>query len=357
MEMMVFPNVRKKMSEYFTDDLVINQNVGLFTYLTTKNPEIFGDISNERSLNYLYHLGHSHDKPVAPLLDIMFPGGNLNSEQCSRVASLIYDMYGYNWTRLHEALFAEYNPINNYDMIEKMTNNETVRTASSNGTSNTNNTFEDTRTVSDTNKRTDDLTQTEIPDLTETRTPNTTEKVSPHTTVTETPNTTVTVSPNIKTSKNGNDKTDNKTYGFNSNNAVPSGESTINYNTVTTESGDTTTVSGGTTSTETTGDTTTTVSGEETTKKSGENVTKNTGTQSDERKIENGGGTTENEWNASNTTENSKETNNYTLTRSGNIGVTTSQMMAESEVQLRKNNFIEIVFRDIDSVLTLDIYE
>lgn len=48
--------------------------------------------------------------------------------------------------------------------------------------------------------------------------------------------------------------------------------------------------------------------------------------------------------------------NERILTRSGNIGVTTSQQMIESEIELRKNNFIEIMFNDIDSVLALEIY-
>ena len=44
------------------------------------------------------------------------------------------------------------------------------------------------------------------------------------------------------------------------------------------------------------------------------------------------------------------------LTRSGNIGVTTSQMMAESEIRLRQWLFYQEVFKDIDNILTLSIY-
>ena len=47
---------------------------------------------------------------------------------------------------------------------------------------------------------------------------------------------------------------------------------------------------------------------------------------------------------------------NRSLTRSGNIGVTTSQQMIESERNLWKWNFYDTVFKDIDSVLTLKIY-
>lgn len=50
-------------------------------------------------------------------------------------------------------------------------------------------------------------------------------------------------------------------------------------------------------------------------------------------------------------------TRNYTLTRSGNIGVTTSQQMIESERALWVWNFFRnVVFPDIDRVLTIQIY-
>lgn len=45
------------------------------------------------------------------------------------------------------------------------------------------------------------------------------------------------------------------------------------------------------------------------------------------------------------------------LTRSGNIGVTTSQQMLESEIKLRAfYNMIDILFNDVDKVLCLSIY-
>ena len=44
------------------------------------------------------------------------------------------------------------------------------------------------------------------------------------------------------------------------------------------------------------------------------------------------------------------------LTRSGNIGVTTSQQMIASERELWQWNYFNVVFHDIDSVLCLPIY-
>lgn len=46
-----------------------------------------------------------------------------------------------------------------------------------------------------------------------------------------------------------------------------------------------------------------------------------------------------------------------TLTRSGNIGVTTSQQMLESELKLRAYRFFEEVYKDVDRITALPIYD
>ncbi len=51
------------------------------------------------------------------------------------------------------------------------------------------------------------------------------------------------------------------------------------------------------------------------------------------------------------------ETGTRSLTRSGNIGVTTSQQMLQSEIDLRNNyNFMNQLMDDVDSVLCLLVY-
>ena len=44
------------------------------------------------------------------------------------------------------------------------------------------------------------------------------------------------------------------------------------------------------------------------------------------------------------------------LSRSGNIGVTTSQQMLESEIELRKKHFFDAVFDDLDKIFTSPIW-
>ena len=49
-------------------------------------------------------------------------------------------------------------------------------------------------------------------------------------------------------------------------------------------------------------------------------------------------------------------TGTETLTRAGNIGVTTSQQMLESEFKVRQYDFYKMIYNDIDSVLCLSAY-
>lgn len=64
----------------------------------------------------------------------------------------------------------------------------------------------------------------------------------------------------------------------------------------------------------------------------------------------------QNKVNSTSTTEGSKDDNDRDLTRSGNIGVTTSQQMLESELNLRKFELYHRMMNDIDKILCLKIY-
>lgn len=55
-------------------------------------------------------------------------------------------------------------------------------------------------------------------------------------------------------------------------------------------------------------------------------------------------------------THNTSDKNTHHLTRSGNIGVTTTQQMALQELEFRRWRFFDEVMNDIDSMLTLRVY-
>ena len=253
----------------------------------------FGTYSGEKLLNKFWR-----NQAIAG------NNGVLLQTQRAQIANMLLAMYGDNWDKLYKTLSLEYNPIQNYDMTEQ----ETV-----NGNTEQNHGGTDTTT--------------ETPGV------KTTEVIDHHVThggtdiTTETPG----VSETVENNGSADTSTNQSVYGFNSSDAVPTdtatGNNTANNKQVTTRTGDnTTSIKHG----ETIDDTDT-----NTREYEGNNITA----------IEHG--------------ETVKGTANTTrqLTRSGNIGVTTSQQMIQSERDLWIwNYFINTVFPDIDRALTLSIY-
>lgn len=88
----------------------------------------------------------------------------------------------------------------------------------------------------------------------------------------------------------------------------------------------------------------------------GSDTSNETGTDTETRNLTTAESIDESESETLETNSDNATTENRSLTRSGNIGVTTSQQMIESERDLWQWNFFNNVFSDIDSILCLDIY-
>lgn len=181
-------------------------------------------------IDYLYRW--SGYKSISPLVaHLLDTDGTMSSAGYNTLAGIVWAHFGQPWTRAYNALVAQYNPLNNYDMTE----------------------HEDNEIIDDA------LT-------------------------------------NVSGSATNNQTTTDSThnvYGYNSSSATPSESDSV--------------TSGSSTDLDTNYDNTRTI--------------------------------------------------DRTLTRSGNIGVTTSQQMLESELTLRVYRFFERVYKDIDSVLALPIYD
>lgn len=189
------------------------------------------ELSINAELDFDYLFNRSGKKITSPLVDFFIDTetGKIDSTSLVMLANIIVTKYGKKWDKLYATYDFEYDPISNYDMEEKMTNDQT------------------THQFGHTLTRTDNLNET----------------------------------------------IENTKAGFNSIQYTP----------------DTQTETG------------------------------NTGTQTH---VDSGSNT---------------DTRNYTLTRKGNIGVTTSQQMIESERKLWLWDFIDsVVYPDIDRVLTIQTY-
>ena len=308
-------------------------NLGIFHYLQTLDVP-WKDQNIDAHLDFFYHLNHSGNKITSPLIDSFIDDTTheISTTNIQEIADIIYSLFGQTWERMWAVYNAEYNPINNYDMTE--TFEETRETGYGKTQTRTDNLSEtrtdnlsELRTDNLSELRTDNLTDTRTDNLTDTRTDDLTEERTDDLTQLETPAQTKTTSESV--------------YGFNSTDPEPSREvSEVNGGTLTRDQdGTVTNVKTGTETTTHTGTETTANTGTQTRANTGTQTRENTGTQ---RVADTGVDTTE---------------TGHTLTRLGNIGVTTSQQMLQSEIDLWQwNYFKSVIFPNIDGVLTIALY-
>ena len=239
-----------KLNDLFTDWYSSN---GIFHYLDGHEVPW---TNTDDFLDFEYHGNHSGGKFVSPLVrNLLNADGELTSTERARLAMIIFNKFKDKWDKLYETLSLEYNPIENYRMVES-------------------------ETYEKTNEGTNDYTRNRDVTGTDTGT--------------------------VVIDSDSSDDVTNQVYGFDNGNPTnkdKSSESSSN-------------------------DTTTT----------------------------NNLANSENEDITDSTETSDTENLDRTLTRSGNIGVTTSQQMIQSQRDLWMWNFFDVVFKDIDSILTLKIY-
>lgn len=289
---------------------------GIFGLLSAFNVPWAESIS-ATPLDISYIGGHSGEKLVSPLVKNLLTDGSLTTAARTLLANSLFSIYGENWVKQWDTLNFVYDPIENYNMTEEMRGDETIHSygKTTQRTDNLSESTSDSENVSVTGRdeRTDNLAHSKME--TDTLTHNTTD--------TRTPN----------TSK----VTENDTFGFNSLTAVPTDKTTE------TETGTETNAKTGTESTQ--------IIDSET----------HTGTQvfakTEGKMGTNTGSRTNTGTQSYSDSGRDVDTRNYTLSRSGNIGVTTSQQMISQERELWMwNYFNNVVFPDIDAFLCLSVY-
>lgn len=262
------------------------------------------DYADSDSLNLSYYGNRSGGKIISKMVERLLENGELTSQKKSLIAKMLYQKYGYAWNKAFTAMLTNYAPLENYN---KTIHEHIVTEREGTDTETRNLESTNTGTVNEQGKNTGtDTFKKTGSDLTENRGSTTNEN-----------------------SSSGSSSVGNKIYGFDTveasnreittSNSSSSGTSTDRLNT----------------------DYTTTYNTE----------TKETVDLSNESEI----------------TNNLKNTNTGTVevaedktadttrdyTEKGNIGVTTSQQMLESELRLRFDwKFFDLVFKDIDSELT-----
>lgn len=283
-----------KLNEVFTDYI----NNGIFTFLNTldvpwKEENIF------QQLNLQYHGNISGKKETSPLVDSLIVENNLTENSKTMLAMSIFSIYSNKWSKLYRILSLKYEPIENYNMTE---------------IENTTSTNENTDTITTNTTNSNDITETN----TGTNTANDSENTTGKNTITD----------SRTVDENNNVINNNSLYGFNSASGVNSDSQnateTRNLTDSNTHNDD--------------------LKGTRTNEHSENiNTSKVTAQKNDVKDVKDG-----------THTENGSQ--DRTLTRHGNIGVTTSQQMLNSEIELWQWNFFSGVFKDIDKILTIQTY-
>ena len=265
-----------------------------------------------KKLNMSYHGAYSGDKNISPIVYKFLKSEDENAR--TKLANIIYTMYVDKWVHLWDLLQAEYNPLNNYDMTERETPAEITHTISPAETTETITPAETTETITPA-------------ETTETVTPSeTTETITPAETTTET-KPAKTVSENVVSAFNSTDYVDNEQTTV-----------TGDVNDKGTESIDVDTAGSNKLEVDTAGSNKLEVD------TAGSNKLEVDTAGSNKLEVDTAG------------SDVLTVQNDRVLTRSGNIGVMSSQNLIESERNLRKWLYFESVFKDIDNILTLSIY-
>lgn len=117
--------------------------------------DIFNDITNGifAKINELYptpwdktllvdldYISSYSNKSISPLVEGLLVDGKLTDEGLTKLANILWGRFGKNWDALYKTMNMEYNPIENYSMIEtegSSFNNSNITQGDSNENSNT----------------------------------------------------------------------------------------------------------------------------------------------------------------------------------------------------------------------------
>lgn len=195
-----------KISDVF-DDWITGD--GIFTDLNEFDvpwkPGEETDADLIKNLNMAYHGSHSGDKNISPIVHKFLTSED--DETRTKLAGIIYTMFGDKWSKLWDAFNTEYNPIENYSMTEHEERDDvTTREGSdtltmtgtdtdvlSGSTENEVSAFNSSG-YSDNTQNTQDSTNTETRNMTDTTTHDTTDTLDGERTLTRSGNIGVTTS-------------------------------------------------------------------------------------------------------------------------------------------------------------------
>ena len=107
----------KKLNEVYKNWLVVG---GIITDITTNISEVPWTKTTDfsKSIDTEYYGNRSGQKVISPLLEGLLIDDEIKGQNRIDLAKTVWNIYGENWKKLYEVLIAEYDPIENYRMVE-----------------------------------------------------------------------------------------------------------------------------------------------------------------------------------------------------------------------------------------------
>lgn len=328
---------------------VTDINNGFFTLFEKNNVEWL-PVGSGATIDYDYYFNISGQKPVSPLIRSGISNGKVSKETMDRAVAIAKFKYLNQWNKLYKTMVIDYKPLTNYNSTETVSEtNDITKTASRSDESSS------TDTTKGTNTRKDSVTGKDIVDNDSTRkdTINQKEIIDNDTTNTDTIKDGTTKTVGTVTGEE-TDSVEKGIYGFNTSKDAVKSDSQLGTNSNTKSVDNTVTVNEVNTNVTALDQTTTnenTLSRTDTTDTTTTKESKLDRTDSIDSSV------TSSETKTRTDNDTTKEVKELTKTKEGMVAYTTFQEMLEKEREVWRYDFFKQVYKDVDKILTLPIYE
>lgn len=114
-------------------DILPQMKTGTGFFTKFVNPVWAEDYTNTARLDIFFAMTYGQKHP-APLLNMFVDEdtGHIDNDDLGAIAAMIYDIRGNEWAKLYEVLKAEYNPLENTDVTESISDTKAVNTTDGN---------------------------------------------------------------------------------------------------------------------------------------------------------------------------------------------------------------------------------
>ena len=120
--------MRTKMNEIYPLNWIKDEENNNTIFRTLSDGDTFPLVSgfitddNYMILDYDYYIGFSADKFISPLHQKMLGDEDVSkNDTIQMLAIIIYNRFASKWKHIYDALMTEYNPLENYSMLEERT--------------------------------------------------------------------------------------------------------------------------------------------------------------------------------------------------------------------------------------------